>query len=112
MTGVEAEPKKGFFSSLSSKKDQNPDAYLKKCPQKKVEKAKKEKKGGNDDDSVSSVNSSGEKNFLGMEKKKPRAEFQAEIDELKLKLVAEENEVAMLTNQLNRYKNWVRQAPN
>lgn len=61
------------------------------------------------------------KNWLGMEKKKPRAEYQEEIDALKAKLeellkIKEDRDahaarVRQLTMQANEYKMWARRVP-
>merc|ERR1712029_553525 len=61
------------------------------------------------------------KSWMGKEKKKPRADYQAEIDELKVKLAGlsgvEEDrnnqaaQVTQLTQQLSAFKMWMRQAP-
>lgn len=65
------------------------------------------------------------KTWMGTEKKKPRAEYQAEIDELSAKVQALEAakadgdrqvaqqvaRVSKLTQELNSFKMWVRQAP-
>ena len=103
-----ATEKKGFFSKLSTKK--SADDYIEKCPQKKPDK-KASKKGGevSDDDSVDSKGV--KKTWLGGEKKKPRAEYQTEIDSLKLQLVATEHDLTIMTNKVNKYKSWIRQAP-
>jgi len=101
--------KPGLFSKLSSKK--SADEYIEGNPQKKPDKSKS-KKGGevvSDDDSVDSKGV--KKTWLGGEKKKPRAEYQSEIDTLKLKLVAAEHDLTMMANRVNKYKNWIRQAP-
>mmetsp|Transcript_8924 Transcript_8924/g.21790 ORF Transcript_8924/g.21790 Transcript_8924/m.21790 type:complete len:104 (-) Transcript_8924:352-663(-) len=72
--------------------------------------SKKEKSDKSDDCSISST-SEKNKNWLGQEMKRPRAEYQAEIDELKLKLVALETELLTTTSKLNAFKEWMRQAP-
>ena len=61
------------------------------------------------------------KTWLGIEKKKPRAEYQAEIDALTAKLAALEEiradrdlqtaRVIQLTREVNSFKTWARQAP-
>jgi hypothetical protein len=109
----EESPKKGIFG-FGSKGEEKPKKE-KKVKEKKVKKASAGGGGDdndNDDSSVCSTASIGDKNWLGQEKKKPRAEYQAEIDELKLKLVAVEDELATKTTQLNRFMNWARQMPN
>ena len=45
-----------------------------------------------------------QKNFLGKEKKKPRAEYEEEIAKLK-------QEIAYKDGELNQLKNWARSAP-
>merc|ERR1711935_772645 len=53
----------------------------------------------------------GKKNWLGKEKKRPRAEFRAEIDELKQMIAALESNLASKTVELNQYKDWMSKAP-
>jgi hypothetical protein len=111
----EESPKKSMLGSIGfgGGKEGKPKKE-KKVKEKKV---KKNAGGGDDDDndddsSVCSTTSNGDsKNWLGLEKKKPRAEYQAEIDELRLKLVAVEDELATKTTQLDRILNWARQMP-
>ncbi|MGK3759129.1 MAG: translation initiation factor IF-3 [Bacillariaceae sp.] len=110
----EESPKKGSIFGFGGKKGEGSEEKPKKEKKVKEKKVKKEKNiadNDNDDSSVCSTASNGEKNWLGQEKKKPRAEYQAEIDELKLKLVAVEDELATKTTQLNRFITWARQAP-
>eukprot|EP00536_Pseudo-nitzschia_multiseries_P007851 jgi/Psemu1/305289/fgenesh1_kg.189_\ len=59
------------------------------------------------------MSSAGEKgkNWLGQSVKRPRAEYQAEIDELKLKIAAIETELLTTTSKLNAFTEWMRQAP-
>mmetsp|Transcript_8494 Transcript_8494/g.9885 ORF Transcript_8494/g.9885 Transcript_8494/m.9885 type:complete len:115 (+) Transcript_8494:158-502(+) len=104
-----APEKKSFFGKLTTKK--NADTYIEGCPQKKPDKKTSSKKGGevSDDDSVDSKGV--KKTWLGGEKKKPRAEYQSEIDSLKLQLVATEHDLTIMTNKVNKYKTWIRQAP-
>ena len=59
-------------------------------------------------DSESSVNL---KKIFGFEKKKPRAEYQAEIDTLKVQLANAQEELERTKTKLNRYQQWARQAP-
>ena len=72
----------------------------------------KNKKEGSDDGSVAS-NASHKKttNWLGKEVKRPRAEYQAEIDELKLKIMALEAQLERTTIDLQQFKDWVGMAP-
>ena len=56
------------------------------------------------DSSPTSVDATSFKSMLGMTKKKPRAEYQSEIDELKA-----ENE--RLTAELEAIKDWLKKAP-
>ena len=58
------------------------------------------------------------KTWLGAEKKKPRAEYQAKIDELNAKVKALETDrdqkaaqVYQLTQQINSFSMWMRQSP-
>jgi hypothetical protein len=55
--------------------------------------------------------SSTNKNWLGKEVKRPRAEYQAEIDELKLKLAELESDLENKTDELQQFKDWVSMAP-
>ena len=108
----EESPKKSMLGSIGFGGKEGKPKKEKKVKEKKV----KNNAGGgddNDDDSsVCSTTSNGDsKNWLGLEKKKPRAEYQAEIDELRLKLVAVEDELATKTTQLDRFLNWARQMP-
>merc|ERR1712032_1700946 len=86
----------GLFSSLvgGSKKDKK--EKKEKVPKEKKQDNKANDKNADDDTSVSSTGSRG-MNWLGQEKKKPRAEFQAEIDELKLKLAGVEADLSAAT---------------
>ncbi|OEU14206.1 hypothetical protein FRACYDRAFT_269548 [Fragilariopsis cylindrus CCMP1102] len=108
----EESPKKSMLGSIGFGGKEGKPKKEKKVKEKKV----KNNAGGggdddNDDSSVCSTTSNGDKNWLGLEKKKPRAEYQAEIDELRLKLVAVEDELATKTTQLDRFLNWARQMP-
>ena len=51
------------------------------------------------------------KNWLGKEVKRPRAEYQAEIDALKLKLAEMETDLENKTIELKQFKDWVSMAP-
>ena len=69
-----------------------------------------------DDSSQASEGSS--KNMFGFEKKKPRAEFQAEIDELKVQLEFANSELSRAKSDLRtanakvaKYERWARSAP-
>ena len=108
MTVEVAQEKKSLFGSLKGSKKEKKS----KVPKEKKIKEKKAKNPAKDDDdtSVSSTGSYG-KTWLGKEKKKPREEYQAEIDELKLKLAAVEGELSSKTMELQRFKNWANQAP-
>lgn len=105
----EESPKKSMLGNIGSfgSKEGKPKKE-KKVKEKKVKNVGSD---DNDDSSVCSTTSNGDKNWLGLEKKKPRAEYQAEIDELRLKLVAVEDELATKTTQLDRFMNWARQMP-
>ena len=76
-----------------------------------------EKTSSSKDDSDASEVSSGppktksNKNWLGKEVKRPRAEYQAEIDALKLKLAEVELDLENKTNELKQFKDWVSMAP-
>ena len=69
-------------------------------------------------DSTDMSESEWETNFFGMKKKKPRAEYRAEIDKLELQLSAKdqalsqkEQALAQQTRELNLLKNWARNCP-
>lgn len=65
-----------------------------------------------DDASVGSTDSKGmKKSWFGGEKKKPRAEYQAEIDELKLQLAASNSELEETRAKLQSWQLWMRKAP-
>ena len=105
MTAVAVEektPKKGLFGGKGSKKDDEPS------PTKS-----EEKKEGSDDGSVASHKKSSPKatNWLGKEVKRPRAEYQAEIDELKLRIAEIEADLENKTVELQQFKDWVGMAP-
>jgi hypothetical protein len=51
------------------------------------------------------------KNWLGKEVKRPRAEYQAEIDALKGKLAELEVDLENKTSELQQFKDWVSMAP-
>ena len=80
-----------------NKSDKAPKAP--KAPKEKKVKAPKEKKAKAPKDP-----NAPEKNFLGREKKIPRAELQAEIDRLN-------QELAYKSGELNAMKQWARSAP-
>ena len=108
----EESPKKSMLGSIGFGGKEGKPKKEKKVKEKKVKNnAGSSGDDDNDDSSVCSTTSNGEKNWLGLEKKKPRAEYQAEIDELRLKLVAVEDELATKTTQLDRFLNWARQMP-
>ena len=72
----------------------------------------KEQKEEPDGDSVASPDGvKAKKNWLGKDAKRPRAEYRAEIDELKLKLAALESNLESKTVELNQYKDWMSKAP-
>jgi hypothetical protein len=77
-----------------------------KAPKEKKEKAPKEKK-----EKAPKDPNAPEKNFLGREKKVPRAELQAEIDRLNQELNAKNQELAYKSGELNAMKQWARSAP-
>ena len=87
------EEKKGKFSFFSKSKDDN-------AKPKKEKKAKKEKK----EKAPKKEKEPSNKNMFGKEKKKPRAEYQAEIDTLK----AELHETRIRYAELAR---WAKQSP-
>mmetsp|Transcript_27173 Transcript_27173/g.58191 ORF Transcript_27173/g.58191 Transcript_27173/m.58191 type:complete len:107 (+) Transcript_27173:120-440(+) len=95
----EKSSKKSFFSGKGSKKEKEPN-----------EKKEKAVRGGSDS-SVASTSLEKSKNWLGQEVKRPRAEYQAEIDELKLRLAAIEADLESKTIELTQFKDWVRLAP-
>ncbi|VEU36251.1 unnamed protein product [Pseudo-nitzschia multistriata] len=104
MTGVEVTEK----DASPKKKDTSPKNKKEKSPKL----SKKDRKNDlSDDSSVCSSTGEKAKNWLGREVKRPRAEYQAEIDELKLKLAALETEVLTKTNQLDAFQDWIRQIP-
>ena len=51
------------------------------------------------------------KTWLGKEVKRPRAEYQAEIDALKLKIASLETDLERCTVELQQFKDWVGMAP-
>ena len=79
------------------------------------EKAPSTKKGffgsktKSDDGSITSQKQ--QTNWLGKEVKRPRAEYQAEIDELKLKIQSLEAQLERTTIDLRQFKDWVSMAP-
>ena len=89
--------KKSFFgSSNNSKKEMAPPEQAK----------------ASDDGSVSSTASTKKtKTWLGKEVKRPRAEYQAEIDALKLKIASLETDLERCTVELQQFKDWVGMAP-
>lgn len=104
--------KKGFFGKNGSSKNNNKEQEPKKDPNKKEKKEKAERRGSDSSTtSTSTGDKNNNKNWLGQEVKRPRAEYQAEIDELKLKLAAAESDLLTTTSQLTQFKDWARQAP-
>jgi hypothetical protein len=111
---------KTFFGSFSKSgedqlsKDEKQALKAAKKEQKKREKEQKKKDyggpvstdGESDSESLGSF-----KKMLGFEKKKPRAEYQAEIDELRVQLANAHGELERTQTKLNRYQQWARQAP-
>jgi len=120
------------FGKFFQKKDK---ADKKEKPEKK-EKSEKEEKtiespikrtesSSTADDGSAASGPSSRKNLFGMEKKKPRAEYQAEIDELKMELEfkdgslndtknalhAAQTALQIAQSKLSRYQQWVRSAP-
>ena len=77
-----------FFSSNKEKEVVKDKKVKDKKEKDKKEKDKKEPQVAGDDASAGGEKKTAEKNWSGYEKKKPRAEFQAEIDELKSKIAA------------------------
>ena len=51
------------------------------------------------------------KNWLGKDVKRPRAEYQAEIDALRVKLAELETDLENKTSELQQFKDWVSMAP-
>jgi hypothetical protein len=85
-----------------------------KKEQKKLakEQSKKDYGGPCSTDGESDNESAGSfKKMFGFQKKKPRAEFQAEIDDLKVQLANTQEELERARNKVNRYQQWARQAP-
>ena len=92
--------KKGIFGSTkTTKTEQAPPEQAKKEP--------------SDDGSVASTSSTKKAttNWYGKEVKRPRAEYQAEIDELKLQIVELQVKLATKTSELQQFKDWVGMAP-
>ena len=77
-------------------------------------KTKEEKKTADSGyESEGSVDSKGNKktsSWFG-KSKKPRAEYQAEIDELKLKLAATTSELETTKQKLDAWEGWAKRAP-
>mmetsp|Transcript_27193 Transcript_27193/g.59874 ORF Transcript_27193/g.59874 Transcript_27193/m.59874 type:complete len:114 (-) Transcript_27193:228-569(-) len=88
----------------------NKGKFKKGSKKEKASKPLKESNDKSDDSSTASTNEKS-KNWLGQEMKRPRAEYQAEIDELKLKFAAMETDLLIKTNELNAFKDWIRDAP-
>mmetsp|Transcript_16331 Transcript_16331/g.40944 ORF Transcript_16331/g.40944 Transcript_16331/m.40944 type:complete len:115 (-) Transcript_16331:112-456(-) len=93
--------KKGFFGSTkTTKTEQDPPEQAKKEP--------------SDDGSVASTSSTKKAtttNWYGKQVKRPRAEYQAEIDELKLQIAELQVNLETKTNELQQFKDWVGMAP-
>ena len=84
-----------------------------KAPDKSIKKGFFGGKAKSDDGSMVSKASQKQPttNWLGKEVKRPRAEYQAEIDELKLKVASLEAQLERTTSDLQQFKDWVSMAP-
>jgi thymidylate synthase len=113
---------KKLFGSFTKRSE---ESDLTKEEKQAIKKAKKEQKklakeqsskkdyggpcstdGESDNESAGSF-----KKIFGFEKKKPRAEYQAEIDDLKIQLANTQAELERARTKVNRYQQWARQAP-
>ena len=120
--------KKGFKSAmraLSPVRGREPQADVDDVGDRSRRSGNNGNKSSPNNDDKSSPNkgdkSSPGKTWMGTDKKKPRAEYQAEIDELQSKIAALEvikadrdqqaARVYQLTQQVNSFNTWVRQAP-
>ena len=95
-----------FHEQVRRKAPKAPKEKKVKAPKEKKVKAPKEKK-----EKAPKDPNAPEKNFLGREKKTPRAELQAEIDRLGQELTAKNQELAYKSGELNAMKQWARSAP-
>jgi outer membrane protein OmpA-like peptidoglycan-associated protein len=112
---------KKLFSSFGLRGDTEltkEEKEAKKQAKKEQKKTAKEMKSKADyggpcsTDGESDNESSGSsRNLFGFEKKKPRAEFQAEIDDLKIQLANSQLELERARTKINRFQQWARQAP-
>lgn len=101
--------KKGFFgtssstsTTSSSKKEASAVAVVVKQEQAKT----------SDDGSVASTCSQRKKtSWLGKTPKRPRAEYQAEIDGLKIKIAELETMLESTSIELEQFKDWMKKAP-
>ena len=127
MTAPEVDSKTGKKFSLFQKKDKTSEKAKDKPDAKKEKKNKKEKSSKKEDLAIERTNSgstaeensvSSLKNIFKMEKKKPRAEYQAEIDELKFELAQTQGSLNDTQRalqdanyKLSRFQQWARSAP-
>ena len=73
---------------------------------------KKTADAGYESDGSASVDSKGnKKSWFSGKSKKPRAEYQAEIDELKLKLAGAISELEETKQKLDAWEGWAKRAP-
>ena len=117
--------KKGFKSALRAlspgrTRDPQPDGEVGgvRSSGEKGKGDKRSKDKGDKSSKDKGDKSSTGKTWLGAEKKKPRAEYQAKIDELNAKVKALETDrdqkaaqVYQLTQQINSFSMWMRQSP-
>jgi len=112
---AEKEAKKQEKERLQKEKKDQKEREAKEKKEKKA--LKKLQKQADDDTSVSSEGSS-RRNIFGYEKKKPRAEYQTEIDQLRAELEAckadlqkSNHALATKDQKLNKLQVWARSAP-
>jgi mannitol-specific phosphotransferase system IIBC component len=122
--GLKKSNKDENVSESETKEEKLARKQAKKEEKKREKEQKKQAKKSNDrtpvdtDDSSNASGASSLRNIFGLEKKKPRAEYQAEIDELKYQLDMANTNLSRATSQLqqaqhklNRFENWARSAP-
>ena len=84
-------PKMSFLKKDASKSMKETDAKPDKAPKEKTPKAPKD-------------SNASQKNFLGKEKKKPRAEYEEEIAKLKQDLTSKDGELKQNEEEINKLK--------
>ena len=130
---VEEQPKKKFNLSFKKNKEESDrmreeiqamkqakkDQKKREKEQAKMDKQnKKSNEHESDTESASTAEDAGLKKFFMFEKKKPRAEYEAEIEELKRQLAFANSDLQKATSNLqqaqmkiNRFQQWARQVP-